>query len=101
MMGWTNLLFTVLWTLGLAVLLATLSLAHWLASRSQETLRQALMEPRFRLAMAAALLLIAMGLLLSVEPWWHKIPWAGIITLSLWQAFTAWRDWRSGQTLRS
>jgi hypothetical protein len=53
MIGWTSLLFTALWTLGLAVLLATLSLAHWLASQSQETLRPTLIEPRLASACPA------------------------------------------------
>jgi hypothetical protein len=101
MIGWTHLLFTALWTLGLAALLATLSLAHWLASQSQETLRRTLMEPRFRLAIAAEFLLIALGSLLSVEPWWHKIAWAGVLALAAWEVIVARRDWRSGQTKRS
>lgn len=100
MIDWTTLLFAALWTLGLAVLLATLSLAHWLASRSQRTLRQTLMEPRFRLPTAAAFLLIALGLLLSVEPWWHKIAWAGVLALAAWEGIDAWRAWpgRAGKS---
>jgi hypothetical protein len=31
MIGWMSLLFIALWTLGLVILLAILSLAHWLA----------------------------------------------------------------------
>jgi hypothetical protein len=101
MIDWFDVLANALWILGLAVLLTAFSLAHWLASRSQETLRQTLMEPRFRLAIAAALVLFALGPLLGVEPWWHKIAWAGVLALAAWEVIVARRDWRSGQTKRS
>ncbi len=100
MIDWANLLFTALWVLGLAALLAAFSLAHWLASRSGRTLRQTLMEPPFRLALAAAFMLVALGATFSVEPWWHKIAWAGVLALVAWEGVAAWRDWpgRAGQS---
>jgi hypothetical protein len=93
MIDWAKLLFTALWTLGLAALLAAFSLGHWLSSRSGRTLRQTLMEPPFRLAMAAALMLVALGATFGVEPWWHKIIWAGVLALAAWEGIAAWRDW--------
>ena len=95
MIDWTNLLFTALWTLGLAALLAAFSLAQWLASRSGRTLRQTLMEPSFRLAMAAAFMLVALGATLGVKPWWHKIAWAGVLALAAGEGIAAWRNWSS------
>jgi hypothetical protein len=100
MIDWANLLFTALWTLGLAALLAALSLAHWLANRSQRTLRQTLMEPPFRLALAVAFVLVALGAAFGVKPWWHKIAWAGVLALAAWEGVATWRDWpgRAGQS---
>jgi hypothetical protein len=92
MITWTHLLFTALWTLGLAALLATFSLAHWLTSQSDRSLRQTLMEPRFRLIQAAAVMLVALGATFSVEPWWHRIVWVGVLLLSAWEGMAAWRD---------
>jgi hypothetical protein len=94
MIDWTHLLFTALWTLGLAALLATFSLAHWLIGRSDRSLHQTLMEPRFHLILAAVFVLVALGATFSVEPWWHKVVWAGVLVLSAWEGMAAWRDWR-------
>jgi hypothetical protein len=49
---------------------------------------------------AIGIMVFALGFMLLVTPWWHKIPWVGIVILSLWQDVVAWRD-ESGQTKRS
>jgi hypothetical protein len=100
MIDWFNVFANALWILGLAALLAAFSLAHWQAGLQVKPLRQVLSEPPFRMAIAAGILLFASGFMLVVTPWWHKIPWAGIMALSLWQGLVAWRDGAS-QTKRS
>ncbi|MBI1877581.1 MAG: hypothetical protein HYR94_05015 [Chloroflexi bacterium] len=100
MIDWLNVLYHLFWVLGLAVLLATFSLAHWQADGQQKSLRQSLSEPLCRLAVAVSIILFALGLMLIVEPWWYKIGWAGIIGLSAWEGMIAWREWPS-QTKRS
>jgi hypothetical protein len=92
-MDWLNILYNTLWILGLAALLATFSLAHWRASWQGASLRRALSEPGFRLAVAAEIALFALGLTLLVEPWWYKIGWVGIMAFSLWEGIAAWRRW--------
>ena len=98
MIGWLDVLSHAFWIVGLATLLATLSLVHWLAGMQDKSLRQGLSEPPSHLAIAIGILLFALGLMLIAAPWWHKIPWVGITVLSLWQGVVAWRDRRSGQT---
>lgn len=93
MIDWLNVLSNLLWILGLAELLATLSLAHWLAGLQGRSLRWGLAEPRFRLAIAAGFLLFGLDLTLAVEPWWYKIGWVGVIALSVWEGVAAWRAW--------
>jgi hypothetical protein len=100
MIDWLNVLYNFCWILGLALLLATFSLVHWQADGQQKPLRQGLSEPPGRLAIAAGMILFALGLLLIVEPWWYKIGWAGLIALSAWEGMSAWREWPS-QTKRS
>ena len=82
MIDWLNVLYNALWILGLAALLANLSLAHWRAGQQKKSLRQSLSKPSFRLTAAASILLFALGLMLAVEPWWYKIGWAGLMALS-------------------
>jgi hypothetical protein len=98
MIDWLNLLYNALWILGLAALLANLSLAHWLAGQQKKSLRQSLLRPSFRLTAAASILLFALGLMLAVAPWWYKIGWAGLMTLSVWQGIIAWQDWLGKQS---
>lgn len=95
MIDWLNVLYNFFWVLGLAVLLATFSLTHWQADRQQKSLYQDLSEPPCRLAAAAGIILLALGLMLIVEPWWYKIGWVGLIGLSSWEGIIAWRDWPS------
>jgi hypothetical protein len=49
---------------------------------------------------AIGTLVFALGFVLLVMPWWHKVPWVGIMALSLWQGVVAWRD-GAGQLERS
>lgn len=100
MIDWFNVLGNALWILGLAVLLATASLAHWLAGLKERPLRQVLLEPHLRLVAAIGTLVFALGFVLLVMPWWHKVLWVGIMALSLWQGVVAWHD-GAGQLERS
>jgi hypothetical protein len=96
MIDWLDVLYQLLWLLGLGIILTTASLAHWLAEQSAQSMRQLLARPACRLAMAVGLGLFGLGAALLVEPWWYKIGWLGLIVGALWQGQTAWRsrsDW--------
>jgi hypothetical protein len=92
-LGWKNLLASLLWILGLAQLLATFSLIHWRAAESNKSFHQYLLKPTSRLAIASGLILFTLGLMLTVEFWLYKIGWAMLIVLSLGEAIFAWRSW--------
>jgi hypothetical protein len=92
MIDWLDVLYQLLWILGLGVILTTASLTHWLAEQSTQSMRQLLAGPACRLGMAAGLGLFGLGATLLVEPWWYKIGWLGVIAVSLWQGWTAWRS---------
>ena len=89
-----------LWVLGLAVVLAALSLAQWQAGQQRQTFPQGLSKPMSRLAIAAGFILVGLGLTLTVEPWWYKIGWAGLMVVSFWGGLTAWQE-RFDQSSRS
>jgi hypothetical protein len=88
---WLDLLFHTFWIVGLALLLATFSLASWLTPGPQTSLWQRLTKPPFRLTIAISLFLFSLGLLLVTEPWGYKIGWAGLMALSLREGITAWQ----------
>jgi hypothetical protein len=93
MIDWLNVLYNLLWIVGLATLLATFSLAHWLAEQEEQPWPQLLAAPSFRLALATGFALFSLGLSLMVAPWWYKIGWIGLMGVSLWEGQRAWRAW--------
>jgi hypothetical protein len=92
MISWSGLVQHGLWIIGLAILLATFSLAHWLAALQKRSLRHSLGQPVYRLAIAAGLLAFALGLMFLAEALWLRIAWMGVIAVSLWESVAAWRD---------
>jgi putative Mn2+ efflux pump MntP len=91
---WLGLVQHVLWIIGLAILLATFSLAHWTATLQKRGLRQCLWRPAYRLAIAAGIIAFALGLMFLApsEALWLKIAWMGVIALSLGEGISAGRD---------
>jgi small-conductance mechanosensitive channel len=92
MIIWSGLIQHTLWIIGLAILLATFSLAHWTASLQKRSLRQSLRQPAYRLTIAAGILAFALGLMFLAEALWLKIAWMGVIVLSLGEGISAGRD---------
>jgi hypothetical protein len=91
---WFNVFSNALWILGLALLLTTFSLAHWLATdRQEKSLRQSLSAPPCRLTIAAGLTLVALGLMLTMESWWYKIGWVVICVFSIREGVISWQEW--------
>ena len=93
MIDWFYVFANTLWILGLAVILASLSLTHWLANLQGQSFRRALTEPRVRLVNAVGFVMFTMALTLLVGPWWYKIGWIVVLALSIWEGYLAWRDW--------
>ena len=64
-----------LWVLGLALLLAALSWARWLAQRDDARLRQVLRRSGLRRTIDLALLLFCAGLAATSRRWWERALW--------------------------
>ena len=75
MTSWYGLAGNALWIAGLAVLLATLSMARFQARAGGERLRHRLGERKPQMAIAAGLILFCTGLLLNSHTWWEKGIW--------------------------
>lgn len=88
MIDWFSVFSATLWISGLALALALFGFAR--ASREQST-RQVLAQPHFRIALMCALALFALGMSLSVGTWFERIGWGIVVALSLWEAWSVRR----------
>lgn len=66
-----GILRNLLWIAGLAVGLATLSIAEYQANEEVK-LRQKLAEPASQLLLSSAITLVCLGLFLSGRFWWER-----------------------------
>lgn len=86
MIDWFSVFSAMLWISGLALALALFGFAR--TSREQTT-RQVLTQPHFRVALMFALALFALGMSLSVGTWFERVGWLVIVALALWEAWNA------------
>ena len=96
MVSWPGLVGNALWICGLAVCLATLSMAHYESRVGQDRLGSRLRRPEIHLALAVGMSLFSTGLLLSSGTWWEKVIWGVCAVLFIVWAVRAWR--RRGAT---
>ncbi|MBI5034858.1 MAG: hypothetical protein HZB51_30405 [Chloroflexi bacterium] len=89
MIDWFGVLSAAIWILGLALLLATMSIAY--SSATDKSLLAVLGKQSYRLALTVGLVLFALGMMLSVEAWWERIGWLLVMGLGLWDGVAAWR----------
>lgn len=94
MIDWWGVFHNFLWVLGLAVVLAALSMAHHEAGVEQVRLRQKLNGLGFQLPFAIGMMLFCLGLLFSGRTWWEKVLWALLVALCAGQAIRLWRHGR-------
>ena len=92
MIDWWGVFVSALWIMGLALLLATASIAY--AFAQGKSLRSVLSQLSFRLALTIGLALFALGMALSVDTWWERGGWALVMGLSAWDGVAAWRTTR-------
>lgn len=64
-----------LWILGLAVLLAVVSWARWIAQTEQSQLRIVLKRPSTQIALDVGLSFFCAGLAATGRTWWERILW--------------------------
>jgi hypothetical protein len=76
-----------LWIAGLAVLLAVLSWAHWIATGQQTRMRVVLGRAHPRQVLHLGLALFCAGLAATGRAWWERILWwllTGIWVIRVW-----------------
>jgi hypothetical protein len=88
MIDWFSVFSAALWISGLALALALFGFARM--SQEQST-RQVLAQPHFRIGLMFALALFALGMSLSVGTWFERVGWGVVVVLSLWEAWSARR----------
>ena len=76
MIDWYIVWFGMLWILGLGFLVASLSLANYLACRQKRRFGQALKRPAFRIMIDLGLLFFCLGWSGDVSSTWERIVWA-------------------------
>ena len=80
-----------LWIAGLALLLAALSWAHWVASTERSHLRTVLARSGSQLALGAGLALFCAGLAATASAWWERALWIALAVVALVQVVLSWR----------
>jgi hypothetical protein len=78
-----------LWVLGLAVLLATLSWARWVAGTEESRFSDRLKQPQTRQALNLGLFLFCAGLAMTGRAWWERVLWGLLAAAWLSQVWTA------------
>jgi hypothetical protein len=78
-----------LWILGLAVLLAALSWARWIASTERSRLRVVLKRPPVQIALDVGLFLFCAGLAATGRAWWERVLWGLLAAAWVFQAWSA------------
>ena len=94
-MGWLDAWAVAangLWVLGLSLVLAALSWAHWRAPEEGEGLRRALARVGPRRAVDAGVFLFCAGLLATSWRTWERVVWAVVAGLWVVQAALAGRN---------
>lgn len=88
-----------LWVLGLALILAALSWANWVAVRERIPFRRALGRPNVRLTIDSGLVLFCAGLAATGRTRWEQVLWSmfavGFIALAIWEERASRRNRRS------
>jgi hypothetical protein len=91
MADWWSVFHNSLWILGLAVLLATCSIAEHQAHRDGVRLRRKLAIPGFQWALDTGVILFSLGFLLGSQTRWQKVFWGLPVALFAGHALWLWR----------
>lgn len=89
-----SLLFSTLWIIGFSIILAALSLQHYHAQISNQSLRERLQHPSFQLPLWCGLSLATIGFAGNSLALWEMITWIGIAFLCGYQLFQSIQDRR-------
>jgi hypothetical protein len=99
MIDWMGLTTNGIWILGLAIIVATLSYADWLAMLRSRTsrarMRDVLGQAAFRIALWSGLTLFCVGVALAGGRGWERILWGVLAVMSVVEV------WQAGRALRT
>jgi hypothetical protein len=95
MIEWVSVGFGAAWIAGLGLILATASLANFLAHRQARRLRDVLGGQGFQIAINLGLALFCAGWSDSAEPAWERVLWGLLAVSFLIQAWSAERTRRA------
>ena len=76
-----NLLFSILWIIGFSAILAALSIQHYQAQISDQTLRERLQLPPFQMVLWGGLSLAAVGFAGNGQALWETVVWTTFAVL--------------------
>jgi Ca2+/Na+ antiporter len=94
---WGNVFGNMLWILGCAVALATLSYQSWLASKHRAKYSTMLKQPGAQFAMDLAGLLFCLGLAVTANSWVKYLIWGLFSAAFLYLAILAYQAMRREQ----
>ena len=92
MIDWLRVVFSTLWLLGCAVILAAVSHAVWLARIRGTRARQALGAPAFQLPFYIGLCLVSLGLFFLAGSWLEHVVWGVFAVAFGWLPWSLWRN---------
>lgn len=95
MIHWWGVFWNSLWIVGLAIILAALSMAYYQAGREHVPLRRQLGGSGFLAPLSAGMVLGCLGMLLGSERWWEWGLW-GLLTVYfiVWAVRQFVRTWQ-------
>lgn len=94
MINWLQVLFNLLWLLGLAIILAAFSYADWLAHARGVRMLQLLKASIFQAPLSIGASLLSLGLFFLSRGWLARSLSAALVILLTWQLSGLWRDMR-------
>jgi hypothetical protein len=92
MIDWLQVVFSTLWLLGCAVILAAFSHTVWLAQLRGTRTRQAVGAPAFQLPFYIGLLLVSLGLFFLASSWLKHVVWAVFAVIFAWLSWSLWKN---------
>jgi len=95
MIDWWGLFHNALWVAGLAVVLATASVASYHAAATGSRLRQAIVLPGFEKTLMLGLALASVGWALGDGLWWERAVWGLLALYFAASAALIW--WKQGR----
>ena len=81
MIDWYHLAANALWILALAIALATISYASWVAGSKHQKLGDTIALPGYQISLDMAGILFSLGLAGTSERWWEVLLWLLITVL--------------------